>query len=215
MGENVVLHWGVGRVWAPTLDLLEDEERRCLDLSIMQCSILRQMTFPWVRLESRLVEDHGDYQTTADMPEAYLDALDELETLLSGAYDGPETGCPVGEVFIDRGDNATWDYALPTTLTADGAWHALNFGLLVGSSATRVLLRAFIADTAADAYMMFRKPGYANELNVARVRLGMGVGYDERQLECSIASGGLLSYKISSGMDDALISIQGWWEPAV
>ena len=198
-----------------TLDLLDDEEVRCLELTSLQCSVLRQMTFPWAFYRERLVNEFAAYWEIVDPPVAYTEALEELEILLSGAYDGPETGCPVGEVFVDRGDNATWDYALPTTLTADGAWHTLNFGLLVGSAATRVLLRAFIADTVADAYMAFRLPGYANEINVARVRLGMGVGYDERQLECQISAGGLLNYKISSGMDDALISIQGWWEPAV
>lgn len=112
MGQRTQLNWGVSRVEASALDLLEDEERRCLDLSITQISIMRQMVFPWAFRSDRLVESHTDYQTTVDMPVAYLEALEELEILLSGAYDGPKGGCPVSEIFVDRGDLPGGDFSL-------------------------------------------------------------------------------------------------------
>ena len=214
MGENVNLHWGVGRVWSPTLDLLEDEERRCLDLSIMQCSILRQMVFPWVRLPSRLVEDHGDYQTTVDMPEAYLDALDELEQLLSGAYDGPETGCPVGEVYVDRGDLPGWDFGV-ATLTIDGNWHELDLTNVIGEvAATRVLVRVAISAPGPGYSFWLRQGDNTSNVNASALRSQVAGQYTEHETQIQLPGTQHIAYLGSAGTTDALLVVRGYWMPA-
>lgn len=215
MSENIRLPWGVSRVYADTLDLLEDEERRCLELSVLQCSILRQMTFPWVRAASRLVEDHGDYQTIVDQPVAYQEALDELEVLLSGAYDGPETGCPVGEVFVDRGNPSAVDFSIGSGLTADSGWHTLSIGNIVSAGASRVLLQCSCKDNLTNAVFRTRPFGNSYAINAYAIRTQLANVYNYQQVHCWLFGGDVFEYLITSGMDAADITVCGWWVPAV
>lgn len=215
MGENIRLPWGVSRVYADTLDLLEDEERRCLELSVMQCSILRQMSFPWARAASRLVEDHGDYQTIVDQPVAYQEALDELEVLLSGAYDGPRGGCPVGEEFVNRGDPAVIDWQIGAGLTADGTWCVLDVSsVVVDDTATRVLLYIYCQDGAAGTVMMLRSRGNSNAVNVVRLRTQVANIYTEAEGQIFFTAGRFVEYNIAAVMNVGAIVVRGWWKPA-
>jgi hypothetical protein len=215
MSENINLHWAVSRVLGDTLDLLEDEERRCLDLSVLQCSILRQMTFPWARLFTRLVEDHGDYQTTVEMPQAYIDALEELELLLGGGYDGPKEGCLVGEIYHDRGNPSAWDYTIGD-FTANGTWRSLDVSAIVDNpDATRVLLRGRFKDNLVGQAFFLREYGDSGQYDaIGGLTQVTGVLTEfHGQVELGVVQ--QLEYLIASGMDEADLLIRGWWVPAV
>lgn len=214
MGEIIRLPWGVSRVGAATLDLLEDEERRCLDLSILQISVLRQMAYPWALLPSRLVEDHGEYQEIIEMPVAYLEALEELEILLSGAYDGPKEGCPMGEVYVDRGDISSMDFAIGDGLVADAAWHPLNLNWIVYDDyATQIKIRANI-QAATGLMLLCRAFGYENTGNLAALYSQAAYGVIEKEFWLPLPNGRFFSYYLSSGITVAAIAVLGWWKPA-
>jgi hypothetical protein len=215
MGQNIRLNWGVSRVGAYALDLLEDEERRCLDLSILQVSVLRQMVFPWAKMPSRLVEDYGDYQVTVDMPTAYLEALEELEELLSGAYDGPETGCAMGEVYVDRGDLPGWDFE-EATLTRDYAFHDMDLTNVIGdTSATRVKIRVIFHGTAVGSGCAFREAGNVADVNAGGSRLQVANVYTEFECDVKMSVAQHIEYSFSSTVDDIYMVIRGYWIPAV
>lgn len=215
MGENINLHWAVSRVAGSTLDLLEDEEVRCLELTSLQCSILRQMAFPWAKLFTRLVEDHGDYQTTVDMPQAYIDALEELELLLGGGYDGPTEGCPVGEIYVNRGNPNAPDYTIGAGLTADSTWRMRDLSAIVNDSdATRVLLLAYCKDAGANMDFLFRPLGNlgAHSGEYIRTQVANIVVFAQFQIYMPVLQ--TIEYAISTGMDQATLTVQGWWVPA-
>jgi len=213
MGENIRLHWGVSRVWAPTLDLLEDEERRFLDISVLQASILRQMAFPWARMSTRLVEDHGDYQTTVEMPEAYLDALDELELMLGGGYTPPEE-VEMGDLFVDRGDPNANDFAIGTGLIADGAWHGLDLsGIINNELATRVLIRGYAKDNLVGSVCSFRRYPNQNAYNAASHATQVANVYVYFQCQVVLSPAQWVDYLLTNGMDVAAVVVQGWWVP--
>jgi hypothetical protein len=71
-------------VLAGTLDLLDDDACYIMIVSALQRSVIRQMVFPYVYWRTRLVEDHGNWQDTMVFPAAYIDALDDLECMVSG-----------------------------------------------------------------------------------------------------------------------------------
>lgn len=215
MGQEIRLHWGVSRVGSAVLDLLEDEERRCFDLSILQVSVLRQMAFPWAKMFTRLVEDHGDYQITVDMPTAYVEALEELELLLGGGYDGPKEGCPMGEIYVNRGNPNAPDYTIGAGLTADGTWRMLDLSAIVNDSdATRVLLLAYCKDTGANMDFLFRPLGNlgAHSGEYIRTQVANIVVFAQFQIYMPVLQ--TIEYAISAGMDIATLTVQGWWRTA-
>lgn len=214
MGTNIHLNWGVSRVLSSTLDLLEDEERRCLDLSVLQVSVLRQMVYPWVQMWTRLVEDHGDYQVTVDMPTAYLEALEELEILLSGAYDGPKGGCPVGEVFHDRGDLPGYDFT-QAQLTKDSGWHELDLTNVVGDlAATRVKIRLLFTGLYAGEWIAFREAGNIYDVNATAGRIHAAGVYYDGEGDVKMSSAQTIEYQCSPNVTAANIVIRGYWTPA-
>jgi hypothetical protein len=84
VGRIVHLDEHVSRVQSSVLDLLDSPNCNLLLLSDVQVAVLEQMTFPYVRWATRLIEDHEFYQLTVDFPQAYKDELECLELLLSG-----------------------------------------------------------------------------------------------------------------------------------
>lgn len=214
MGQNIQLHWGVSRVAAATLDLLEDEERRCLDLSILQISVLRQMAYPWVLVSSRLVEDHGEYQTVVEMPVAYLEALEELEILLSGAYDGPVGGCPVGEEYVDRGDPLVWDFYVED-LAVDSAWHSLDLGgIITDADATCVHLGAQISSAVVGRNLIFRETNNVNSVNLLRLRTFVPGILTNISGRVTLGPDRSLDYYATAGLEKIEFAVRGWWRPA-
>jgi len=214
MSEHVHLHWGVSRVHAATLDLLEDEERRCLDLSVLQCSVLRQMAFPWAYRPDRLVEEHVGYEIPVEMPVAYVEALEELDQLLSGAYDGPKEGCPVGEVYVDRGDPSAWDFQIGN-LAVDGAWHSLELGgIITDEDATDVEILVQFRGGAAQASVQMRE---TNNVNVYNRLLGSTQGdnlFTTLPGRVTLGPDRSMDYFVSATMVICNIVVRGWWKPA-
>lgn len=214
MGTIIRLPWGVSRVLSSTLDLLEDDERRCLDLSILQVSVLRQMVYPWVQMWTRLVEDHGDYQETIDMPTAYLEALEGLEILLSGAYDGPKGGCPVGEVFVDRGDLPGFDMETGN-FTKDGTWREWDLTNVIGApSATRVMIRCSFTGSVAGGYIYFRQEDNVAGVNIAGQRVQVAGEYIDLEVYVELPGTQKVSYNISSTITVIYCVVRGYWMPA-
>ncbi len=215
MGQEIRLPWGVSRVGSFTLDLLEDEERRCLDVSALQVSVLRQMVYPWVKMPKRLVEDHGDYQITVDMPVAYVEALEELEILLSGAYDGPIGGCPVGTVYVYRGDPSAWDYTL-ANLIANSTWHDLDLvNIVTDADATMVHISTWFLDDQLGSVVQFKRNGQSNDLNVLQGRTQQT--YRMQNLDGLVAmdaASRVVRYWIATGFDEVYLTVRGWWKPA-
>jgi hypothetical protein len=214
MGENVRSQWAVSRVSADTLALLEDDERRCLDLSSLQCSILRQMTFPWATFRTRLVTEHPDYWEIVDQPTAYKEALEELEILLSGAYDGPKGGCPVGEVFHDRGDLPGYDFT-QAQLTKDSGWHELDLTNVVGDlAATRVKIRLLFTGLYAGEWIAFREAGNIYDVNATAGRIHAAGVYYDGEGDVKMSSAQTIEYQCSPNVTAANIVIRGYWTPA-
>lgn len=214
MGQNIRLPWGVSRVESSTLDLLEDEERRCLDVSILQVSVLRQMAFPWALTPSRLVESHVDYQTVVEMPQAYIDELEELEVLLSGAYDGPTGGCPVGETFVDRGNVNGFDFGI-ANFTANGAWQEKDLSNIVtDADATRVLIVAEIRDGSTNQALLVASYDDTYHYNRAGAHTQAANVYADLNCEVEVDAQRRIVYLISTGMDICNMVIRGWWRPA-
>jgi hypothetical protein len=215
MSENVRPRWDISRVTSDTLDLIEDEERRCLDLSVLQCSILRQMTFPWAKFRTRLVEEHPDYWVVVDQPQAYVEALEELEVLLSGAYDGPKEGCPMGEVFVDRGDPSVNDFTIANgLLVADSQWNIVNLDQIIPVGSTYVLLRVELTSATVGKYIILREAGNSNIPNSVILRAqAANVDNDGSAL---VAVGGLryVAYVLQTGVAAATVTVRGWWVPA-
>jgi len=213
MGENIRLHWGVSRVESSALDLLEDEERRIMDFSILQVSILRQMAFPWAKMSTRLVEDHGDYQTTVDQPQDYKDALEELELMLGGGYVPPETET-MGDVYVNRTTATANDFSIGSGLTADGTWRTLDLSSIVtDADATVVHLRAFVKDNVTDSTLQFRVYGATGAYSIQVLSTQVANLNNYGQLLVGIPVLRQLEYKITSGMDATGIVVLGWWKP--
>ena len=214
MSEMVHLHWGVSRVHAATLDLLEDEERRCLDLSILQCSILRQMVFPWVYRPDRLVEEHVGYEIPVEMPVAYVEALEELDQLLSGAYAGPKEGCPVGEVYVDRGDPSGWDFTI-ANLVADAAWHEMDLTNVIGEvSARLVLMRVRLTGPTVGGFIYFRESGNVATINYAGVPILTTTTPVDASIIIHLAATQKVDYILSVGVTVCFLFVRGYWAPA-
>jgi hypothetical protein len=101
MTRIVRLDEHVSRVQSSVLELLDSPNCNLLLLSDVQVAVLEQMTFPYVLWQTRLVEDHEQYQLTVDFPQAYTDELECLELLLSG---GNTMSCDLSTVLTALAD---------------------------------------------------------------------------------------------------------------
>ena len=101
MTRVVHLDHHVSRVQASVLDLLDSPNCNLLLLSDLQVAVLAQMTFPYVKWATRLIEDHGQWQETVEFPQHYRDELECLELLLSG---GATMTCDLSVVLADLAD---------------------------------------------------------------------------------------------------------------
>jgi len=72
----------------------------------------------------------------------------------------------------NRGDAAAddWDEA---TLTADGAWHELDLSAKVPVGTSLVIFRLYAKDDIINSYMLFRKKGETNNVNVSNLRIAV------------------------------------------
>lgn len=213
MSENVRPRWDVSRVDGDTLDLLEDEEVRIITLSILQCSVIRQMVFPWAYLPTRLVDEHVDYWEIVEQPTAYKEALEALELMVGGGYIPPEEE-PVGEEYVDRGDASGYDYTI-SSWTADGNWHDKTAaGIVFDYGATRMLLRVRIKDGTVGQGMGFRSEDFSNAYNQATIITLVANVYHYADLWVPLGPELGFDYYVASGMDVADAVVRGWWKPA-
>lgn len=115
------------------------------------------------------------------------------------------------EMYVDRGDPATYDYA-KTDLVLNGTWQTLDLSLIVPAGAKAVLLKSQLQSAAAGDKIRYRKNGNSNEINacgceslranVARTRLGI----------TSIDANRVLEYNADNIAWTTLnIVVRGWW----
>ena len=213
MSENIRPKYGVSRVSGDTLDLLEDEEVRCLELTSIQCSILRQMTFPWAGYRERLVNEFPSYWEIVDQPVAYVEALEDLEVKLSGAYDGPKEGCPVGMEYVDRGDLPGYDFTI-ATLVADNAWHEMDLVNVIGDpDATLVIIRTVFVG-ALGSHVGYREDENTATVNIllARSPVTDVICDFEGIVKMSIPQ--KIEYRLHTGITACNVCVRGYWRPA-
>lgn len=213
MTINIRPRYGWSRVSGGTLDLLEDEEIRIMKITALQCSVIRQMCFPWVYYYERLVDEHVDYWEIVEQPTAYKEALEALELMVGGGYVPPEE-IQMGDQFVDRGAAVAFDFTIGSGLTADSAWHDLNLsGLIADSDATLVLLYCYVKDGSAGLLLNLRKELDPNNTkNCAPCQTEVANQYLYHHPIVALASR-KIQYLISSGMDDCGIFVRGWWKP--
>jgi hypothetical protein len=213
MTENISPRYGVSRVDGDTLDLLEDEEVRIVKLTALQCSVVRQMVFPWVYYRERLVNEFPSYWEIVEQPQAYKDSLEELELMMGGGYVWPG-GVNMGEEYVDRGDASGYDYTI-SSWTADGNWHDKTAaGIVFDYGATRMLLRVRIKDGTVGQGMGFRSEAYSGVYNQATIITLVANVYHYADLWVPLGPELGFDYYVASGMDVADAVVRGWWIPA-
>jgi hypothetical protein len=196
-----------------TLDLLEDEEIRIVKLTALQCSVIRQMVFPWVFYYERLVNEFPSYWEIVDQPQDYKDALEALELMVGGGYVPPAEEI-MGDVYENRGNVSANDFAIGSGLIADNTWRVLSLADIVTDlDATVVYLRFYIKDGAVGAVCQFKKYEATGTYTTVPLTTQVVNVYNYASVLVPIAPTRWLEYKISSGMDETGITILGWWKP--
>jgi len=213
MTENITPQYGVSRVTGDTLDLLEDEEIRIMKLTALQCSVIRQMCFPWAFRRERLVNEFPSHWEVVTQPQAYKDSLEELELMMGGGYVPPEMKT-MGDIYVDRGNATANDASIGSGLTADNTWRTLDLSSIVSDAdATMVLLRCYIKDGAVGQFLQFRKYGLTGGYSTQVLATQVANVYNYASFVIPIPVLRELEYKISSGMDETGIVVLGWWKP--
>jgi len=115
------------------------------------------------------------------------------------------------DMFVDRGDPATYDFLL-ADLTTDGSWHDLDLTLFVAKSAKLVLLAGHVEGLAVDWEIMFRKKSNVNEVNhggMETIRSGVE---RHRSVMVAINRDQIIQYKADDEAWDTLsLTVRGWW----
>lgn len=158
------------------------------------------------------------YDTDDDTVKAYdgdswrevptVDAPSEGD-MVRRAADG--SGWSATSCYVDRGDPATFDYAIGD-LTEDDAWHDLDLSAIVGTGAKAVhLLVVYTADTVAKS-AKFRKNGNSNELNISDARCQVANVSVTGDFVVALDTNGVIEYYLDSTETTACnILVRGWF----
>ena len=213
MTEKISPRYGVSRVDGDTLDLLEDDEIRIMKITALQCSVVRQMCFPWVFYYERLVNEFPSYWEVVTQPQAYKDSLEELELMMGGGYVPPEVET-MGDTYVNRTNASANDFSIGSGLTADGTWRTLDLSSIVtDTDATVAHLRGFVKDNVTDSTLQFRVYGATGAYSIQVLSTQVANLNNYGQFLVGIPVLRQLEYKITSGMDSTGIVIIGWWKP--
>ena len=125
-----------------------------------------------------------------------------------------EVSVVAGHEYVDRGDPAVVDYD-QTKLTIDDAWHDLDLsGIITDDDAVLVHILAIIKDDVTGSVLNMRKNGNTNALNISAVRTQAVNVYMDNEFSVSLDDNLVIEYNITTGMDEVLLIIRGWWRPA-
>lgn len=135
--------------------------------------------------------------------------------ILSQAQWELQTEVSMGEVFVDRGNPNAWDYTIGAGLTADGTWRSRSLqGVINDVSSVRVLLQMACKDNAAGSWLQVRPFGASNSYNTVTLPTHVSGIYNFQQCQIYLVDGDQIEYKITAGMDNAMLLVCGWWVPA-
>ncbi|GAH79786.1 unnamed protein product [marine sediment metagenome] len=113
--------------------------------------------------------------------------------------------------FIDRGDPITHDYDRED-LELDFNWHDINLSAIVPTGAKAVALYTYIATTAAQKSIQFRKKSNTHTENISRIETQAGNLTIPADLIVACDENQIIQYKATIGVWLILIiTIKGWW----
>ena len=113
--------------------------------------------------------------------------------------------------FVDRGDPASWDF-IETDLITDGAWHDLDLSAIVPLGTKAAILDITYSQNAAGDYILVRKKGNVNEINVGVTRVQVANVVNDACLIVALSSDGKAEYKtINTTFTVINILVRGWF----
>lgn len=127
-----------------------------------------------------------------------------------GADELDLTGLTRSPVFVDRGDPAAYDWVL-ADFTTDATWRDLDLSSIVPSGAIAVLLRGQFGSNSVGTYMMFRKNGNSNEINVSKQWAQVSAEIWGADIICALDANRVVEYKGAFTFITLNITVAGWW----
>ena len=113
--------------------------------------------------------------------------------------------------FVDRGDPVAWDFIV-TDLTTDGAWHDLDLSAIVPLGTKAAILNITYSQNAAGDYILIRKKGNVNEINVGVTRVQVADVVNDTCLIVALSTDGKAEYKtINTTFVVLNILVRGWF----
>lgn len=115
------------------------------------------------------------------------------------------------QMFVDRGDPASYDYTL-VSLTTDGSWHDLDLSSIVPAGAKAVLLVGHVEGAGTDWAIFVRKKGQTNEINHGEMETLRANVERCRLMICAIDVNRIIQYKADNQAWTTLdLAVRGWW----
>jgi hypothetical protein len=113
--------------------------------------------------------------------------------------------------FVDRGDPSAWDFVL-TDLITDGAWHDMDLSAIVPANAIAAVLDVTYSEGAAGNYILFRKKGNVNEINMGVTRVQVPNVVNDSCLIVALSSDGKIQYLTTNTTFTVInILVRGWF----
>jgi len=113
--------------------------------------------------------------------------------------------------FVDRGDPVAWDFIV-TDLITDGAWHDLDLSAIVPLGTKAAILDITYSQNAAGDYILIRKKGNVNEINVGVTRVQVADVVNDTCLIVALSTDGKAEYKtINTTFVVLNILVRGWF----
>lgn len=115
------------------------------------------------------------------------------------------------EMYVDRGDPATYDYA-KEDLTDDGAWHDLDLSHIIPKGAAAAFIIGHLEGPNVDWAIMFRKKGNVNEVNHGGMETIRAGAERHRSSIVALDVNRVIQYKIDDENWTTLdLAVRGWW----
>jgi hypothetical protein len=119
-----------------------------------------------------------------------------------------------GEVYVDRGDPAGYDFST-ADFTRDGAWHALALSnIITDTDATAVHISVLFKDNLAGSWAQFRKNGNIYGYNHLVYYTAAANVYASMDGTVCVDIDRKIAYAIIAGMDEISFVVRGWLKPA-
>lgn len=137
----------------------------------------------------------------------------ELGTLPKGGYADVKARLDaVGAGYVDRGDNASYDFVL-ANFTTDGTWRDLDLSSIVPAGAIAVNLNVGVTDDLVNQDFMLRKNGNSYTYNISRSRTFIAnVAFYQSSIIGCDANRKIEYYASNTTWTNIQLSIKGWWK---